>query len=141
MPRPNPGNSRAKFPRQALSESASENSSDPFFLKAKTLNKNELRMKTQLFQNNGRITGNRMTQFAFPAATARQVFLAGDFNNWDTKAGPMHKGPDGVWHLGVALKPGRYEYRFFADEVWCDDPAAQQMARNYLGTANCVRNV
>ena len=113
----------------------------PFFLKAKTINKNELRMKTQLFENNNLTTSNRMTQFAFPAPTARQVFLAGDFNNWDTKAGPMHKGPDGVWHLSVALKPGRYEYRFLADEVWCDDPAAQQMAKNYLGTANCVRIV
>ena len=65
-----------------------------------------------------------MIQFALQAPTARQVSVAGDFNNWDTKAGPMRKGPDGVWHLGVALKPGRYEYRFFADEVWCDDPAA-----------------
>lgn len=53
----------------------------------------------------------------------------------------MHKGPDGVWHLGVALGPGRYEYRFFADEVWCDDPAAQQKAANPLGTENCVRIV
>jgi len=94
-------------------------------------------MKTQLFEN--RV--NRMTQFAFPAPTARQVSLAGDFNNWDTKAGPMHKGPDGVWHLGVSLRPGRYEYRFFADDVWCNDPAAQQMARNSLGTENCVRVV
>lgn len=50
----------------------------------------------------------------------------------------MHKGPDGVWHLSVALKPGRHEYRFFADEVWCDDPAAQQKAANSLGTENCV---
>jgi 1,4-alpha-glucan branching enzyme len=72
---------------------------------------------------------------------ARQVSLAGDFNNWDPKAGPMHKGHDGVWHLSVALKPGRYEYRFFADKVWCNDPAALQKAANSLGTENCVRIV
>ena len=98
-------------------------------------------MKTQLFENKDPTGGNRMTQFAFPAPTARQVSLAGDFNNWDTKAGPMHKGPDGVWHLSVALKPGRYEYRFFADEVWCNDPAAVEKAKNSLGTENCVRIV
>jgi hypothetical protein len=46
-----------------------------------------------------------------------------------------------VWHLSVALKPGRHEYRFFADEVWCDDPAAPQKAANSLGTENCVRIV
>ena len=59
----------------------------------------------------------------------------------DPKAGPMHKGPDGVWHLSVALTSGRYEYRFLADEVWCDDPAAELKALNAMGTANSVRIV
>ena len=98
-------------------------------------------MKTRLFKDKGLSEVNRMTQFAFQAPTARQVSLAGDFNNWDTKAGPMQRGPDGAWHLSVPLKPGRYEYRFFADEVWCDDPAAQQRAANSMGTENCVRVV
>ena len=47
--------------------------------------------------------------FAFPAPAARQVSLAGDFNNWDPKAMPMRKGANGVWHLSVALKPGRQD--------------------------------
>ena len=97
--------------------------------------------KTQLLEDKSLTNANRTTQFAFQAPTARQVSLAGDFNNWDPKAGLMHKRPDGVWHLSVALKPGRYEYRFLADEVWCDDPAAQQKAGNSLGTENCVRIV
>ena len=70
-----------------------------------------------------------------------QVSVAGDFNNWNTKAAPMHKGPDGVCHLSLSLKPGRYEHRSFAGEVWCDDPAAQQKAANSMGTENCVRIV
>jgi hypothetical protein len=45
----------------------------------------------------------------------------------------MHTGPDGVWHLGVALKPGRYEYRFVADAVGCNDPAAQQKSIEFNG--------
>jgi 1,4-alpha-glucan branching enzyme len=98
-------------------------------------------MKPLLFPSQNPSDVNRVTQFAFPAPAARQVSLVGDFNNWDTKAGPMHKGPDGVWHLGVALKPGRYEYRFFADEIWCNDPAAQEKANNSFGTENCVRMV
>jgi 1,4-alpha-glucan branching enzyme len=113
----------------------------PFFSEIQDKNKNEPKMKTQLFENKDLAAGNRMTQFAFPAPKARQVSLAGDFNSWDTKAGAMHRGPDGVWHLAVALKPGRYEYRFFADQVWCNDPAAQQLAKNSLGTENCVRIV
>src|SRR6266850_2438764 len=112
------------------------NARKPSFPKAKPQTKMKKQMKTQLFEDKSLTSANRMTQFAFQASTARQVSLAGDFNNWDTKAGPMHKGPDGVWHLSVLLKPGRYEYRFFADAVWCDDPAAQQKAANSLGTEN-----
>ena len=98
-----------------------------------------MKMKTQLGKN--LTNDNRMTPFAFQAPTARQVSLAGDFNNWEPKAGPMHKGPDGVWHLSVALKSGRYEYRFFVDDVWCDDPAAELKTVNAMGTENCVRIV
>jgi 1,4-alpha-glucan branching enzyme len=98
-------------------------------------------MKTQLFPDKSPTKVDRTTPFAFPAPKARQVCLAGDFNNWDPKAGPMQKGTDGVWHLSVPLKPGRYEYRFLADEVWCDDPAALQKTANSLGSENCVRIV
>ena len=98
-------------------------------------------MKTRPSKDKTSSKVDRMTQFTFRAPTARQVSLAGDFNHGNTGAGPMHKGPDGAWHLGVALRPGRYEYRFFADEVWCDDPAAQQKAANSMGTENCVRIV
>jgi 1,4-alpha-glucan branching enzyme len=81
------------------------------------------------------------TQFAFQHPLTRQVSLAGDFNNWDTRAAPMQKGNDGVWRLSVPLEPGRYEYRFYADGVWQDDPTAKQRAANPLGTENCVRLV
>lgn len=99
------------------------------------------KIKMQPIQGKNLTNVNPMSRFALQAPTAQQVCLAGDFNNWNTKAGPMHQGPDGVWHLSVALKPGRYEYRFVVDEVWCDDPAAPQKARNSLGTENCVRIV
>jgi len=81
------------------------------------------------------------TQFAFQAPTTRKVSLAGDFNNWDTQATPMQKYPDGTWRLSLPLRPGRYEYRFYADGIWQDDPTAQQRAANGLGTENCVRTV
>jgi len=84
---------------------------------------------------------NTPTQFAFQAPTTKQVSLAGDFNNWDTMAAPMHKSPYGIWRLSVPLAPVRYEYRFFADGMWHNDPAAQQKAANALGTENCVRIV
>jgi 1,4-alpha-glucan branching enzyme len=101
----------------------------------------KMKTKTQLFKDRHLPNINPMSRFALQAPAARQVSLAGDFNDWDPKAALMHKGPDGVWHLSVALKPGRYEYRFFADAVWCDDPAAPQRVANSMGTQNCVRIV
>ena len=98
-----------------------------------------IKMQTTSTQNK-QFTGSP-TQFTFPAPTTQQVSLAGDFNNWDTRAAPMQKGPDGIWRLSVPLAPGRYEYRFFADGMWHNDPAAQQKAANALGTENCVRIV
>jgi 1,4-alpha-glucan branching enzyme len=79
--------------------------------------------------------------FTFPASAAQQVSVAGDFNNWDTKSLPMHKGAEGVWHLNVALRPGRHEYRFIADGVWLDNPITVQKVVNAMGTENCVITV
>ena len=95
-----------------------------------------MKMQTTSSQNK-----KSATQFSFQAPSIQHVFLAGDFNNWDTRAAPMEKGPDGFWRLSLSLAPGRYEYRFFADGVWQDDPNAQQRAVSALGTENCVRVV
>jgi 1,4-alpha-glucan branching enzyme len=81
------------------------------------------------------------TQFAFPAPGAREVSLAGGFNDWNSKSIPMRRGHDGVWRRNVPLKPGRHEYRFVADGVWQDDPAAEQRTANAMGSENCVKIV
>jgi 1,4-alpha-glucan branching enzyme len=79
--------------------------------------------------------------FKFPDPAAKRVSLAGDFNNWDREDMPMYKGSDGVWYLSVSLMPGSHEYRFIADGVWQDDPAAQQKIANAEGGKNCVKTV
>jgi 1,4-alpha-glucan branching enzyme len=79
--------------------------------------------------------------FSFAAPTARRVSLAGDFNNWDRENMPMYKGSNGVWYLSVSLTEGRHEYRFIADGVWQDDPAARQKIANPMGSENCVKTV
>ena len=98
-----------------------------------------MKIQTTTAQNK-KFTGSP-TQFAFKAPTTQQVSLVGNFNNWDTNASPMQKGNDGIWRLSLPLAPGRYEYRFYADGVWENDPSAQQRAANALGTENCVRIV
>lgn len=96
-------------------------------------------MKTKL--SNDKNAGRNTIPFVFTAPAARRVSLAGDFNNWNPEDMPMYKASDGVWYLSVSLAPGRHEYRFIADGVWRDDPAAQEKAANTLGGENSVKIV
>jgi hypothetical protein len=68
---------------------------------------------------------------------AKQVILAGSFNNWDEHAVKMERTPDG-WELRAELPPGRYEYKFIVDGVWIDDPANKDRVTNEHGTRNSV---
>lgn len=53
--------------------------------------------------------------FFCEAPQARQVFLVGDFNNWDPQATPMTRQPDGRWAAGLELRHGYHRYRFLVD--------------------------
>jgi 1,4-alpha-glucan branching enzyme len=77
--------------------------------------------------------------FEFLAPDAREVYLAGDFNNWDPNANLMKKDKKGIWKTILSLKPGRYEYRFLKDGAWENDPSCCDCVPNEFGTQNCVR--
>lgn len=53
---------------------------------------------------------------------AKEVYLAGNFNNWKQKELLMHKTEQG-WELYYCLSPGNYEYKFIADGKWITDPS------------------
>jgi len=83
----------------------------------------------------------KKVQFEFLAPNARKVYLAGDFNHWNSGANPMKKDKKGIWKTTVSLKPGRYEYRFLKDGNWENDPACCDCVPNEFGSQNCVRIV
>ncbi len=83
----------------------------------------------------------KKVQFGFYAPGARKVCLAGDFNSWDIQSGAMRRDSKGTWKVSVSLEPGRYEYRFWVDGVWHDDPKAQERSVNPFGSQNCVKIV
>ncbi len=72
--------------------------------------------------------------FEFTSASARQVCLAGSFNDWRPDASPMLAMGDGRWVKCLTLPPGRYEYRFVVDGQWVDDPKAVEFVANLHGT-------
>ncbi len=72
----------------------------------------------------------------FPAA--REVLLAGSFNDWQPWATPLQNQGDGRWVVELELGHGRHEYRFVVDGDWTDDPMAPAYTVNSFGTLNCV---
>jgi hypothetical protein len=73
--------------------------------------------------------------FSYYAPSARQVTLAGNFNNWggtqgggryDPSIDPMADDDEnGIWTISVPLPPGRYQYKFVIDGGvrWEQDPS------------------
>lgn len=89
----------------------------------------------------GSLMGSKPTEFKLYAPSAKKVVLAGSFNKWDTKKFPAKKDSKGNWIAKTSLKPGRYEYKFFVDGSWQNDPRCTSCVSNAFGTHNCVIEV
>lgn len=76
-------------------------------------------------------------EFKIHYPKAKRVSVAGTFNNWDTNKLLAKKDLKGNWAVKVDLKPGRYEYKFFIDGSWINDPNSNAVY-NPFGTQNSV---
>jgi len=54
--------------------------------------------------------------------TAKNVYVAGSFNNWEAGKISMKKTNEG-WAIPVILPAGNYDYKFIVDGDWITDPA------------------
>ena len=79
--------------------------------------------------------------FSLQAAEAKEVFLTGNFNNWDPKTHPMKNDGNGIWKKTVMLFPEKCEYKFLVDGDWREDPRNDQTCVNRFGTQNSVVRV
>jgi len=75
----------------------------------------------------------------YVSPTAREVNVAGTFNNW--LPAPLTKIKDGEWVVRLMLRAGEYEYRLVVDGHWMEDPEAEQRAANPHGSFNSVLRV
>lgn len=87
------------------------------------------------------MTKRKPTEFRFHAPTAKRVSLAGSFNDWDSKMLSAKRDSKGNWIVKVNLKPGRYEYKFFVDGTWLNDPNSGSQVLNAFGTQNSLVEV
>ena len=88
-----------------------------------------------------RMCSAKPVEFNLHAPQAKKVSLAGNFNNWNTRDLSAKKDSRGNWKAKVALKPGRYEYKFFVDGSWFSDPRCTACVSNAFGSQNCVIEV
>lgn len=83
------------------------------------------------------------TEFSLYAPNVNEVYLAGDFNDWqpDAKNYRMRKFKGDIWRKKVKLKSGSYEYQFVVDGQWWCDPDNENRVANPFCTENSVKVV
>lgn len=84
------------------------------------------------------ITSDGKVIFIFDYSTDEQVYLVGDFNNWDEGSHPLKKRDDGRWFIGLKLPPGEYEFKYKVGAQWYNDYAADNYVQNVWGSDNSV---
>ena len=85
-----------------------------------------------------RTTTKKRLTFRLCAPEAREVYVAGTFNDWDPQARALKRSKAGVWTTWMSLPPGMYEYRFVVDGEWCEDPECAESKANEHGSHNSV---
>jgi hypothetical protein len=69
--------------------------------------------------------------------TAKTVYLAGDFNNWNPKSLAMQKQGD-EWVVPIHLGIGKHRYKYIIDGEWKLDPSNKLWEQNEYGNGNSI---
>lgn len=84
----------------------------------------------------------REIDFVVECSGAEQVYVCGDFNDWQPTSLRMIGSPDaGLWKKRLVLPPGRHEYTFVVDGQWQHDRDARENVLSEFGTLNSVVEV
>ena len=82
------------------------------------------------------------TLFVFRDPDARDVRLAGDFNDWipDHNVASIRE-KDGTWKKIISLPSGSYQYKYWVDGEWRHDPENPQSVHKPMGDVNSLFSV
>ncbi len=85
----------------------------------------------------------KMTEvsFSIKAPEAKEVYVAGDFNNWKLDTGSRMEFRNGTWQKRVKLQSGKYHYRFVIDGQWVEDPNNALQEENPYGQKDSLLEV
>jgi 1,4-alpha-glucan branching enzyme len=86
--------------------------------------------------------GSRLCRITFTLPEdfwADEIYLVGDFNDWDRSSHPMRQTASGQWYAVLDLETGRtFEFRYLCDGEWINDDQADAYSLNPHGTHNSV---
>jgi chromosome partitioning protein len=75
------------------------------------------------------------------APNAKEVYLAGEFNDWKLDENSRMEQTNGCWSKRLDLNNGKYRYRFVIDGNWSEDPSNPQTQLNTYGTLDSLLEV
>ncbi|MFH1281600.1 MAG: AAA family ATPase [Candidatus Omnitrophota bacterium] len=75
------------------------------------------------------------------APDAKEVYLAGEFNNWKLDDDSRMEHNNGCWTKHLSLNSGKYRYRFVIDGNWFEDPANPLSQLNSYGSLDSLLEV
>ena len=77
--------------------------------------------------------------FNVSAPNAKDIYVVGDFNNWNTADDyRLSRLEDGRWEKKLGLSPGRHKYKFIIDGEWVQDSQNNDHEQNSFGTFDSV---
>lgn len=79
--------------------------------------------------------------FSVDAPGAKEVYVAGDFNNWHLDDNSRMQFDHGIWSKKFNLLAGRYHYRFVVDGRWVEDANNPNAEVNPFGTKDSLLEV
>ncbi|MDP2928064.1 MAG: AAA family ATPase [Candidatus Omnitrophota bacterium] len=112
-----------------------ENTPEPSQAVEKTFQK---RMKEILKEE---LPGLNEVVLSVKAPDAKEVYLAGEFNNWKLDENSRMEQTNGCWTKRLNLNNGKYRYRFVIDGNWSEDPANPLTQLNTYGTLDSLLEV
>lgn len=85
----------------------------------------------------------KVTFYTAPELEAEEVYLVGDFNDWNEEATPMQALKDGRFKVTVDLtKENTYQFRYLTNDTqWYNDSDADQYVPNPFSSENSVVEV
>ncbi|MDD5282282.1 MAG: AAA family ATPase [Candidatus Omnitrophica bacterium] len=75
------------------------------------------------------------------APGAKEVYLAGEFNNWKLDENSRMEQNNGCWSKSLNLNNGKYRYRFVIDGNWTEDPNNPAKQLNPYGAMDSLLEV